>query len=124
MSARQSGVGWAKAAYSGYAAAALAVGAAYLIRLAASPILGGRSVFLVFVLPVVFSVLASGRGPALLAGVLSLVAGVSLTDPEERLTAANIVQMSIFMLVCGGIGWLDARLSAQRELTTQARREM
>jgi len=104
----------------GYAAAAAAVGATHLVRLAADPVLGERAPFLPFVLPVVVAVLVSGRGPAVFAGLLSLIAGFSLLDPISRFAAANFVQAGLFVLVCAGVGWLDHRLAAQRRLASRA----
>jgi two-component system sensor kinase FixL len=107
----------------GYGIAIAAVGAAYLLRYALGPLLGERSVLLVFVLPVVFAVLVAGRGPGLLAGLLSLVAGFSLLPPEHRFSEGAWGQSILFVLVCAGIGWLDSLRSAEhavaREVTQQ-----
>src|SRR5690606_20746519 len=97
-----------------------AVAVAFLVRLAVDPTLGERAPFLLFVLPVVFTVLASGRGPAILAVFLSLLAGISLIEADHRFEAGNIIQAGLFIFVCGGIGWLDQRQSAQRELARRA----
>ena len=107
-----------------HAAAAGAVAASYLVRLAAEPVLGDRAPFVLFVLPVVFAILVSGRGPAVLAGLLSLVAGFSLLDPAERFAAGSLLEAVLFILVCGGIGWLDQRLATQRRLASQAARQL
>ena len=106
-----------------YGLAAAAVGAAYLVRLAAEPVLGDRAHLLPFVLPVVFAVLVAGRGPAIMAGLLSLLAGLSLIDPDYRFSTGSFVQAVLFVLVCGGIGWLDRRLTAQRTLAMRATRQ-
>ncbi len=111
---------WAQSLGGRYALAAGAVGAAFLARLAVDPVLGERAPFILFVLPVVFTVLVSGRGPAILAGFLSLLAGFSLIAADHRLETANLIQAALFILVCGGIGWLDQRESAQRELARRA----
>ena len=107
-----------------YALAAAAVGAVYLARAAAQPVFGDRAILLPFVLPVVFAVLVGGRGPALLSGALSLAAGLSLLEPDERLGAAALAQAGLFVTVCAAIGWLDARLSAQRALASHAGRQL
>jgi two-component system, LuxR family, sensor kinase FixL len=111
---------WFQSMAGRYALAAGVVAAAYLVRLAAEPLLGDRAPFLLFVLPVVFTVLASGRGPAIFAGLLSLLAGLSLIEADHRFETANLIQAGVFILVCGGIGWLDQLLSAQRELARRA----
>lgn len=107
-----------------YGMASLAVGAAFLVRLAADPVLGDEATFLPFVLPVVLAVLVGGRGPALLAGLLSLVAGSSFVEPARLLDAAHLAQAGMFVLVCSGIGWLDARRSAQHRLASEANRQL
>ena len=98
---------WVQSMAGRYAIAAGAVAAAFLLRVAVNPVLGERAPFILFVLPVVFTVLASGRGPAILAGFLSLLAGFSLIEVDHRFDSANLVQAGLFILVCGGIGWLD-----------------
>ncbi len=106
-----------------YAVAAGAVVAAYLVRLAADPALEEQAPFLLFVLPVVFAVLVSGRGPAVFSGFLSLFAGFSLVESDHRFEIATLVQAAVFILVCVGVGWLDRRQSAQRELARRATRQ-
>jgi two-component system sensor kinase FixL len=103
-----------------YALAAGAVAATYLFRLALDPLVEDQAILLPFVLPVVFAVLVSGRGPGLVAGTLSLAAGLSLIDPNYRFAPTSLMQAGLFVLVCAGIGWLDSRLSSQRALATQA----
>lgn len=100
---------------------AVAVGAAYALRLAAGPVLGERSPFLLFVLPVLVSVLTSGRLAGFVAGFLALLAGLSFIPAAERLSAQAAVQALMFVLVCGGIGWLsERRAGRRREAATAA----
>ena len=122
MTARRST--YARSTAVRYAIAVAAVGATYLARLAADPVLGDKAPFLAFVLPVVFAVLFSGRGPGVLAGALSLVAGFSLIDQQNRFAAETLAQSAIFILVCGGIGWLDSRLAAQQSMASRANRQL
>ena len=124
MNARQSHWGWARATAARYGLAVAAVGVAFVVRLAADPLLGERAPFLLFVLPVVIAVLVSGRGPGLLAGFLSLLAGFSLIEADHRFAVDSLAQASLFVLVCGAIGWLDSRLAAQRSLASQANRQL
>jgi two-component system sensor kinase FixL len=112
------------ATWSGYAIAVLAVAAGYFARLAFGSLLGEHAIFLVFVLPVVFSVLMAGRVPGLLAGLLSLVAGLSLVPSEHRYAASTLVEAALFVLVCAGIGWLDSLRSAERSLASEAGRQL
>lgn len=115
---------WAEAAAVRYGLAASAVAAAYVLRLAADPVLGEGAAFLPFVLPVVLAVLVSGRAPAIFAGFLSLLAGFSLIEADHRFATANLAQAGLFILVCGGIGWIDKRLATQRALATRATRQL
>lgn len=114
----------ARATLADYGIAVAVVGVAYLIRLATNPILGERAPFLLFVLPVVFAVVVSGRGPGLLAGILSLLIGFGLVEPETRFSSVTLVQAGIFVLVCGGIGWMDSRRAAQRDIAEGANRQL
>lgn len=109
---------------AGYAISAAAVGAVYLLRLAVMPVMGAHALFLLFVLPVVFAVRLAGRGPAILAFLLSLAAGFALAPEVERFSGAVLFEAGIFALVCGGIGWCDARLAGQRRLADNARRQL
>lgn len=108
----------------GYLLAAVAVGATYLARVALEPVLAGYGTFLSFVLPVVLAVLALGRGPALLAGLLSIVAALSLTGANKGLSQEVVAQAVLFVLVCAGIGWLEGRIAAQRKLAGEASRQL
>lgn len=108
----------------GYAAAAVGVALVYACRLAAEPLLLGSAPFLLFVLPVVGAVLYAGRGPGLLAGVLSLPAGYSFIDPAAWLTTPALLQASAFVLICAGIGWVEGRLNAARRLAQSSNRQL
>jgi len=114
----------ARTAFAKYGLAVAAVGAAFLVRLAAEAVLGDKEPFLPFVLPVVFAVLVAGRGPGLLAGFLSLAAGFSLIEPGERFADSSLLQALLFALVCAGIGWLDSLRSQQRSLASRANRQL
>lgn len=107
-----------------YAASVAAVAAAFLLRLFAGSVLGEHASFLFFVLPVVFAVLYLGRGPAIVAGSLSLIAGFTFISVEHRLAEWAVIEGLIFLLVCVAIGWLDARLSQQREITHKTARQL
>jgi two-component system sensor kinase FixL len=100
------------------------VAATYLLRLLANPIVGENAPFLLFVLPVVVTVLTAGRGPGILVGALSLGAGFSVIHPEARFAAPALVQASMFVLVCAGLGWLDSTRSRQRAAAEQADRQL
>jgi two-component system, LuxR family, sensor kinase FixL len=107
-----------------YALAAVSVAVTYTLRLAFDPVLSDRAIFLVFVLPVVMAVLVWGRGPALFAGALSLVAAFELGVRAGDLSRELFAQGVLFTLVCAGIGWLEAQTRAQRSLAGTARSQL
>lgn len=109
---------------AGYAYATAAVAGAYVLRLAADPILGERAAFLVFVLPVVVTVVLGGRGAAVWAGLLSTAGGFSLLESESRFGAANLLQAGLFVLVCAGIGWLEGLRARERAVASRATRQL
>jgi two-component system, LuxR family, sensor kinase FixL len=111
-------------AVSAYAVAAIGVGIAYLLRLWLEPVLLDQSPFLLFVLPVVFTVLYAGRGPGLLAGFLALVAGFSFVSTGERFAESSLIQAGILVLVCAGVGWMGMRLTAQRLIARDVGRQL
>lgn len=96
-----------------YAAAAVGIGAAYLIRLELDPWLGERAPFLLFTIPILVSAQVLGRGPALLAALIGLAIGVAqfphLGDP----TGAS-VHILTFAFVCIGIILLAGRIERDR----------
>lgn len=103
-----------------YALAGALVAAAYLVRWALESILGTRSPFLLFVLPVLAAVISSGRLAGLLAGALSLAAGLSFEPQDSWGSPALLVQAGIFIGVCLGVGLLGERLTIQRRAAQQA----
>src|SRR5690349_528718 len=96
-----------------YAVAIAAVGATFLVRLALWPVLGDRGPFVLFVLPVVFSVFIGGRGPGIAAGLLSFVLGHDISS-EPWTSPQLIVSGILFLLVCAAIGWLGVNISRHR----------
>jgi two-component system sensor kinase FixL len=88
---------------------------AYAARSALAPLLDHRAPFLIFVVPVVFSMIYGGRGPALLAGLLSLAAGLSFSIRDSSYHSADIVAALIFVLVCFGIGAVGGLLAGQQQ---------
>ena len=104
-----------------YAAALACVGLTYAVRVSLATYLGQHSVFLLFVLPVVFAVVYGGRGAGLLAGVLSLAAGLSLLPYDVWFTPRVVLQAAMFVLVCAAIGWLGTRLARQQQLSEEHR---
>jgi two-component system sensor kinase FixL len=86
----------------------------YLVDRLAQPVLGGRAEFQPFVLPVLISALYGGRGPAILATLLSLVAGRSLSGWALFSDPSVEAQMLAFALVSIGIIWLAERLGRER----------
>lgn len=97
-----------------YLLAAGVVAAVFIARSLLTPLLDHRAAFLIFVPPVLFAMLYGGRGPALLAGALSLMAGLSFSTASPASDAAIVVEALLFVLVCWGIGAMGARLARQQ----------
>lgn len=98
------------------------VAAAYLVRLSLESVLGTRSPFLLFVLPILAAVITSGRVAGALAAGLSLVAGFSF-EPMDSWSSPNLLaQAGIFMGVCFGVAVLGERLTSQRRVAERAQR--
>jgi two-component system sensor kinase FixL len=97
-----------------YIVAVTVVGAAFAARAALAPVLVHHAPFLFFVPPVLFSMIYGGRGPALLAGLLSLGAGLTFStyDPDNR--GGIAVEAMKFILVCWGVGAMVSRLATQQ----------
>ena len=104
-----------------YLVAIAAVAVAFVARTLLNPLLGQGSPFLVFVAPVLFSMLHSGRGPAVLAGLLSLVAGFSFVGDDRWSDPVTIVEALLFALVCWGIGTMGNRLARQQRTAERDR---
>lgn len=103
---------------------ALAVGfsaAGFGLRWLLEPFLLHEAPFLPFVLPVVASVITSGRGPGVLAGVLSLAGGFAFLPQADWASAATLAQAGMFIGVCAAIGWLGERLTSERTAAELAR---
>lgn len=96
-----------------YALAAAAVLLAWLVRTGLEQWLGDRGQYLAFVIPVLASAMFLGRGPGLLAALLSIGAGLSFA-PEGPLEAAAQVQLALFVLVSAGVIWMARRLDDER----------
>ena len=105
---------------SRYAIALAAVAATYGIRWLLGPLLGGNAPFILFVVPVLIAVLIGGRGPGLLAGFSSVLAGLSFTPAAEWSSNAFLVQTGMFLVVCAGIGVIGDRLARERRDAQQA----
>lgn len=110
-----------------YALAMCAVGAAYLLRYSLSPWLTETSQFLIFTLPVLFSALILGRGPALAATLLSLAAGLTFVPAASWASPGTALQIAIFVLICLASIWFAHRLSTESAMRdrheAQAREE-
>jgi len=105
-----------------YLLAVASVAAALGIRLAIGPLLGSGSEFIVFVLSVLFSALFLGRGPAILATALSLVAGAALA-PGNFGTPARLAQDTLFLGVCLGILVLAQRVAHRARIAELHRQQ-
>jgi two-component system sensor kinase FixL len=102
----------------------LAVGAAAL-RAAFAPALEQQSAFLFFVPAVVVGAGLCGLGPALLAGVIGLAAGVQVLA-TDGISVSDAVSALVFSLLAAGIAVAGERLKtarAEAEATDLRRRE-
>ncbi|MDT9599007.1 PAS domain S-box protein [Sphingosinicella rhizophila] len=102
---------------SGYFLAAATVTAAYVLRLQLESLLDGRVRFLIFVVPVLFCALAAGRGPAILAAILSLGAGLALFLPERLGTVPVLVEAGTFAIVSIFIVWIAGRFASEKRVS-------
>ena len=104
-----------------YGAAAAGIGAAYLIHAAIHPWLGERGPLLLFTIPILVSAQLLGRGPAVLATLLALGAGLS-RFPELGNATSAFVHLLTFAIVCVGIIVLAGLIDRTRRqaLTQQA----
>ncbi len=106
-----------------YLVAACAVVVAFAVRTALVPLLEHRAPFLIFVPAVLFAMLYGGRGPALLAGFLSLAGGLTFSTYDLAAYGAIAVEALVFVLVCWGIGAMGNRIARQqRTAETEAER--
>lgn len=105
----------------GYALSIAAVLAAFALRYVLDPWLDDHSLFLVFVLPVLAIAMLFGRGPTLLAAILSIVAGLSFGPAGAPRDTEVLSQLALFVLVSAGIIWFADRLG--REGTLRGLRE-
>ncbi len=103
--------------------ATVAVAFAWLARYGLDPWLEGRSQFLIFVLPVLASALLLGRGPSLLALLLSIGAGLSFMPRGAVTELGTQVQLLLFILVSAGIIWLARRLADESALRQEHKEE-
>jgi two-component system, LuxR family, sensor kinase FixL len=102
--------------------ALLLVGVTYLIRWVFGPVLLTQAPFLLFIVPVVLAVVFGGRIAGLMAGALSLLAGLSFHPPEAWASAQVLFHAGMFVIVCASIGWLGERLALERATARQAQK--
>lgn len=101
----------------GYGVAVLATTAALFARLALEPWHPGRSAYLLFTVPVLIAASFGGTGPAVLAAIVGLVAGLAYGEtapsaPEAVVSAVVYVLASgLTILIAGRLGRLEARSS-------------
>lgn len=95
---------------------------AFLLRDLLDPLLGSRSQFILFVLAIVAAATWLGRRPAILATVAGAIAGMSLLSPGERMSAAGVYQLSLFIATSLLVIWLARRLEQQKRRALQLAR--
>jgi two-component system sensor kinase FixL len=88
---------------SGYALAVLTVALTCAAELALLPVLDGRSSFVLLTIPVLVSAFYAGRGPGIVAVLLSAACGLTLFLRDGTLSLAEAVRLAVFGLVSVGI---------------------
>jgi two-component system, LuxR family, sensor kinase FixL len=97
-----------------YATALLAVGIAFLARIALTPILQDNSPYLFFVPAVLVAAGFGGLGPGLVATALGAVLGFFVISPFPHGAAAEIFNVAAFALFGAGIAWVGEQLQRSR----------
>jgi PAS domain S-box-containing protein len=87
--------------YMGYGLAAAIAGIATLLQWLILPLLGGEPVFGFFLLPLIFTVMLFGRGPALLVLTVGVVDGL-WSPPGTVAIHASQQLAAVFILAAGG----------------------
>jgi two-component system, LuxR family, sensor kinase FixL len=100
--------------YSPYLVAVIAVAAAVIARALLAPLLGEQVPFLIFVPAVLIAMLYGGRGPALVAALLSLGAGLAFPALDREELLASPLEAFLFILVCFGIWSMGSRFTRQQ----------
>jgi two-component system sensor kinase FixL len=89
--------------WAAYALAALAVVAAFGIRLGLEPLLLGGSPFIFYIPAVLVGSTVGGLGPGVLATALSLLGWGSVAGPGTLLSAGDVVTLLAFVVISAGI---------------------
>jgi two-component system sensor kinase FixL len=97
-----------------YALAPVAVTIAFLARLALTPVLGDASPYLLFVPAVLVAAGLGGLGPGLLATGLSVVLGFFVITMSPGVSASEIVDAVLFVMIGAGIAWSGEQLQRNR----------
>jgi two-component system sensor kinase FixL len=95
----------------------LAIGvtlAAYAVRYALADILDERAAYLFFVPAVLIASAFGGLGPGLLATVMALGLGISLSDGE--ISKASAISSAVFGAIGAGMAWLGWRVQMSRHV--------
>ena len=80
------------------------VAAAFSVRLALAPVLGGQAVYLFFIVAVFVSAVRLGTGPAIAASLLSAFAATyAFAPPRYLLAANNLAGLVSFLAICAAI---------------------
>lgn len=111
-----------------YGLAVLATTGAFLLRLGLDPVLGDRSPFLLFTLPILVTALSAGTRPALVAAVLGGLSGTYAfvpPNPSLRLvTPGDWLEVALFSITAALIIRVVNRRAALRAQHNQAVEEL
>jgi PAS domain S-box-containing protein len=116
---------WTKSV-RGYVVAVLLVAMFLALRMAFQPWFGPRVTFLQFFPGIFLAAWWAGFGPGLVATALSAVTAMAFLLPPDGLAVGNpadIVSLAVFVVIGGGIAWLNGRVrSAAAQSEAKAER--
>jgi two-component system sensor kinase FixL len=95
--------------FAAHTIALAAVALTYAVRLSLDPILGDRAPLVMFTLPTLACVLYLGIGPAMTAGLSSVLLGIVIFS-RDGVTHGEAVHLGIYVLVVMGVLLIAARM--------------
>jgi two-component system, LuxR family, sensor kinase FixL len=97
-----------------YGIAVMAIAAALVIRVAFSSVLNGQASYLFFFPAILIASAFGGWGPGIFATIFGLLFGLFLVTDWRALTAADIINATVFTLVGAGASWRGELLRRSR----------
>jgi len=97
-----------------YSIAVIAIAVALALRLGLSPVLGGQASYLFFFPAILIASAFGGWGPGIVATILGLLLALFLITDARVLTAADMINATVFALVGAGTSWRGELLRRAR----------